>query len=191
MTRRCCRWSVFPVCITGLLLLGGCGEGEDQGPMGPPGGGGPDAAGLASPGIKQIMVKLARGPQSLTPVIGNELGQDPPPWETIQGHTKEYSEAAAEMGKYDPPRGAKQSWMKLTTEFADTASEMDRAAVAKDKERARAAHEVLKNSCNACHKEHRRMGRGGGGPPGGPGGPPGGPGGPPGRPAGPPPDRPQ
>ncbi len=141
------------------------------------------------------MTKLTKGPNSLTPLIGNELGQNPPPWETIQGQTKEYVQSASELGTYDPPKGAKESWIALTTAFADSAAELDRAAIAKNKETALVAHDQLKNSCNACHQEHRRMGRGGGGGPpgfgprGGPGGPPqGGPGGrPPGGPGGPPP----
>ena len=69
------------------------------------------------------MIKLTKGPNSLTPVIGNELGQDPPPWETIQGQTKEYIQSASELGTYDPPKGAKESWIALTTAFADSAAE--------------------------------------------------------------------
>ena len=191
MTRLRCGWLMRAVCFTALLVVGGCSEGEDAGGPAPPGGGGPGpgGGGPSSPGIKQIMVKLARGPRSLTPVIGNELNQDSPPWETIQGQTKEYSQSASELGKYDPPRGAKESWIKLTTEFAESASELEKAAAIKNKDAARLAHEQLNNSCKTCHDEHRRMGRGGGGaggprgfgpPPGGPGGPPpGGPGGPP------------
>ena len=137
---------------------------------------GADRGGGGSPGIRQIMGKLAKGPNSLTPLIGNELQQDPPPWDTIQGQAKEYAQSAAELGKYDPPKGAKESWAKLTAAFAESGAELERAAMAKDKEAARLSHDQLKNSCNACHQEHRRMGRGGG--PGGPGGPPGGPGGP-------------
>jgi hypothetical protein len=199
MTSVSRRWPVSPICLAALLLVGGCGEGdgEDQGAMSPPGapGGMPAGGGPGAPGIKQIMVKLAKGPNSLTPVIGNELSQEPTPWETIQGQTKEYSQSAAEMVEYDPPKGTKESWITLTKAFADLAADLDRAALAKNKEAAKTAHDQLKNSCNACHKEHRRMGRGGGGPPGfgpppgGPGGPPpGGPGGPP--PGGPPPDGP-
>jgi hypothetical protein len=146
------------------------------------------------PGIRQIMTKLAKGPNSLTPVIGKELNQSPPPWETIQGQTKEYSQSASELGKYDPPGGANESWIKLTTAFAESAAELDKAAIAKNKETAMVAHDQLQNSCNACHQQHRGMrairpggpqgsgpGRGPGGPPpaGGLGGPPpGGPGGP-------------
>ncbi len=202
MMRLSRGWHVATTCLAALLLAGGCGEGdtEDHGDPPPPGvaGGMPGGGGPGAAGIKQIMIKLAKGPNSLTPVIGNELSQDPTPWETIQAQTKEYSQSASEMGKYNPPRGTKESWLTLSKAFADLAAELDRAAGAKNKETARTAHDALKNSCKACHDEHRRMGRGGGGGPpgfgprGGPGGPPPGrPGGPPpGKPGGPPPDGP-
>ncbi len=199
MTRLWRSWTVLPVGLIVLLAAGGCSESDNeiQANQPPPGagGGGP-------PGIRQIMNKLGRGPNALTPVIGNELQQEPPPWDTIQGQAKEYAQSAAELGKFDPPKGAKESWVKLTAAFADSGAELEKAAMAKDKEAARLSHDQLKNSCNACHQEHRRMGRGGGGP-GGPGGPPpGGPGGrggfggppggpPPGGPGGPPPGAPQ
>jgi hypothetical protein len=183
MTKVLRSWTVLPVWIIVMLSAGGCTEAdsEDQPNLPPPGtgggmpGGGGPTGGGGSPGIRQIMVKLAKGPNALTSVIGNELQQDPPPWDTIQGQAKEYAQSAAELGKYDPPKGAKESWAKLTAAFAESGAELERAAMAKDKEAARLSHDQLKNSCNACHQEHRRMGRGGG--PGGP--PPGGPGGPP------------
>jgi hypothetical protein len=147
------------------------------------------------------MNKLGR-PGALTDVIGKELQQAPTPWEAIQEQAKDYSHSAGELGKFNPPRGDKESWTKLTAMFAETAAELEKAATAKDKDAASTAHDQLKNSCNECHKDHRRMGRGGPGgfgPPGGPGGPPpGGPGGaggppgggrgaaPPGGPGGPP-----
>jgi hypothetical protein len=161
-----------------MFLVGGCSEGEGEVGMAPgsiQGGRGPGGGGGGPPGIRQIMGKLGRGPGALTAVIGNDMQQDPLQWDTLQGHTKEYAHSTSELSKYDPPKGAKESWTKLTAAFTETAAELDRAAVAKDKEAARVAHDQLKNSCNACHQEHRRMGRGGGGPGGF--GPPGGPGG--------------
>src|SRR5262249_41272608 len=113
------------------------------------------------------------------------LKEAEPPWETIQPQAHEYSEQAAALGQYDPPKGAKESWQKLAVEFAANAAELDKAAQAKDKDAALEAHSELANSCMACHREHRRMGPGRGGmgpPPGaGSGGPPGAP--PPGSPA--------
>jgi hypothetical protein len=147
--------------------------------MGPggfqPGGGPPGGSRKASPEIKELMGKLTKGPTSLTSMIGKELETDPPAWETIQPQTKDYAKLAADLGKYDPAKGSKESWAKLTTAYADSATVLDMAAQAKDTNAARAAHKLILNSCMECHREHR------GGPGGGPGGPggfgPGGPGG--------------
>jgi hypothetical protein len=165
MTRRLRGWRVFPVCLAASLAVAGCGEseGEDQNDQSPPrtAGGVRGQSGPAPAGIKQIMGKVAKGPNSLTPVIGKELDLDPPPWESIQGQTKDYAQSASKLGKYDPPKGSKESWIKLTAAFAESAAELDRAAMAKDKEAAKVAHDQLRISCNACHQEHRGMGRAG------------------------------
>ena len=179
------RWTgVLPLPLMGLMVLGGCGDSADQGQSAPSGG--PPAA-KSSPEVKAIMVKLTKGPNSLTPVIGKGLNEAQPPWETLQPQTKEYAQLASEMGQYDPPKGSKESWAKQTSTYAEMATEMDRATQARDKDAALAAHAQITNSCMSCHREHRMMGPGRGGPPGGrpgfgpPGGPPGGgPGGPPG-----------
>jgi hypothetical protein len=141
------------------------------------------------------MRTLTKGQNSLTEVLGRELNEPQPPWETIQGQTKEFVKHANEMANHAPPKGTKESWAELTSAFSTDAAELDKAAQAKDKTAALAAHTDIKNSCMACHRQHRMMGPGMGGPRGGgPGGrqgfgPPGGgpPGGPLGGPPGPPP----
>jgi hypothetical protein len=164
-----------------LLIASGCGEepgavlsgpGAGPGASGP--GPGPAAADVAtlgdSPTVKQIMGKLTRGPASLTGIIGRELEADPPAWEMIQPQTQEYARLAAAMGKNEPPRGSKESWSKLTGEFASSAGAMDKAAKAKDRDAALEAHGAITGSCMNCHREHRGGGPGMGGPGmGGPG----------------------
>jgi hypothetical protein len=164
------------LCLSLLLFAGGCHDSGTDGPGNVPA---PEGGGKSSREIKDIMTKLAKGPNSLTPVLGNELKADPPAWETIQGQTKEYAQLAGELVKYNPPKGSKESWTKWTGEYSASASELDKAAQAKDKDAALEAHGKIANSCMACHREHRMMGPGMGGPRGGmgPGGPP--PGGPP------------
>jgi cytochrome c556 len=146
-------------------------------------GGGPNAAQptQSNPKVKAIMEKVGKGPTALQGSLGAALKQPEPAWETIQSKSKEYSVLASELGKNDPVRGDKQSWSKLTLAFADTASELDKAAEAKDMEKTKGALDSLGSSCMACHRMHRSMVPGGGrmgmgGPPPGmpPGGPPGG-----------------
>ncbi len=79
------------------ISSGGCGGDAvpvqaQPGPGGPARAGAPGTPGGASnPGIKQIMGKLNKGPNALTPLLKGELAQDPPPWDTILPQTKEFA----------------------------------------------------------------------------------------------------
>jgi hypothetical protein len=173
------------------------------GPFGPPGGDGPPGGYPGGPpesqgfgprsdpsrsrgysaskrptsprGIKPIMVRLAKGPNSLTPIISNGLNQERPAWAKIQEQTKEYARLAADLAKYNPPRGTKGSWTRMTADYAEMASQLNDAAHAKDADAALDAYGKLETSCTACHRQHRAGGPGMGPPGGGgrPGGQPG------------------
>jgi hypothetical protein len=136
-------------------------------------GGGPPPGMFGGPGgrprgpIHQAMMKLFKGQPSLKDSIGQELTSDSPAWETIQPQAKEFAELAASLKNYDPPKGSKESWTKQATSFSESASALERAAKAKKKEDALAAHAKLSDNqtCKACHQEHK--GPGGMGRPGG------------------------
>lgn len=137
--------------------------------------------------IRQVMMKIGRGPNS-TKAIGEELNGGNPPWKTIQDQAKDYVAMARTLAGATPSQGTKESWKEQTDNFAEAAEALNKAAKDRDLKAAQAAQDQLANSCNSCHAAHRRRGPGGGGPPGG--GPPGGFGGPPGGsggPGGPPP----
>ena len=193
----------LPVSLT-FLFLPGCGD-ESPNDVAPSAAGAPEKessgpgggqATRSNPKLKAIMTKVGRGPQALQGSLGDALKQAEPAWETIQPKTQEYAQLASEMVKLEPVKGDKDSWAKLTQAFAESAAELAHAAGTKDKNSTKEALDSLGGSCMACHRAHRVMGPGMGGPPGGrgmgrppggPGGPPpGGPGGPP--PGGPPPD---
>lgn len=128
--------------------------------------------------IREAMMKLFKGRPSLKDSIGQELNGDSPSWDTIQPQTKEFAELAASLSKYDPPKGSKDSWEKLTASFSKEAAALDHAAAAKNKDEALGVYSRLSDNqtCKACHQAHK------GGPGGGMGMPPGGfrrPGGPP------------
>jgi hypothetical protein len=124
----------------------------------PDGAAGPGAGPWRKPGpIQAIMAKLTRGPQSLSAVIGEELNEEPPPWDKLQAQTKEFVELAGSMSKHEPPKGSKESWTKLTSAYTETAVTLDKAVQGKNKDAALNAHQTLSSACMACHKEHRGM----------------------------------
>jgi hypothetical protein len=153
--------------LAAVLACAACNKAKDSGPLMAGGMGGPGSPRPSSP-IAKVMDRLTKGQQSLTTVIGMELQQDPPPWDTLVPQSKEFAQLASSLGKYDPPKGSKESWAKLTGAYAESAASLEKAAEAKDKDAAVAAHQALAGSCRACHMEHRVMG-----PPGMPGGFPG------------------
>lgn len=168
MGKRLGRVLAVAVLLAGIVAGSACNksrtdEAVGQGFGGPPGmGGGP---GQPRGPIHEIMMKLFKGPQSLKDSIGRELKNDAPPWETIQPQTKEFSQLAASVSKYDPPKGSKESWTKLTGSFTESAAALDRAAQGKNKDDAQAALTTLSQSCMTCHRQHKG-GPGGMGPPG-------------------------
>jgi hypothetical protein len=139
------------------------GPGKSDEPALPPKGNAARGAVSASLSIRDIMVKLSRGPQALGSRIGKELMNDPPAWESLQTQTAEYSALASSMAAHDPPKGSKDSWTRLTAAFAESAVALERSVESKDRDAALVAHKALENSCMACHQQHR-------GGPGGPGG---------------------
>jgi len=122
------------------------------------------------------MNRLGNQRGGLARSIGQALNNNPPPWESLQPQTQELAKLAASLSGNTPSKGSPESWSKLTSAFASSASELDKAVQAKDKNAALAANQQVQNSCNTCHQQHRSMRGPGGGmgmPPGG-GGPPGG-----------------
>jgi len=133
------------------------------GRWGPPGGGGDSK-------MKEIMVRIGRGPDSLSSALDRELNAEPPAWEKVEPLATEYATLAPGLEKLTPSKGSKESWAKLCAEFTAAATDLGKSAKARDAASARAAQQTLKNSCNTCHREHRG-GPGGRGRPGGPPGP--------------------
>ena len=116
-------------------------------------------AGLAGAGklrtVKEIMGKLNKGPNALTPNLKRSLQKDQPDWQAIQAQSKEYATLSAELTKTTPPRGDKASWDKLTKDYAEAAKSLETASGKKDKDAALSVHAKLTKACTACHKVHR------------------------------------
>jgi hypothetical protein len=110
----------------------------------------------STPNIRFIMNRLSR-PGGLSSRITQELKADPPPWEKIQDQSQELAQLASALGQNKPPRGSKDSWTKLALAYAESAAAVDRAARTKDRDATLVAQDELANTCNDCHREHRRM----------------------------------
>jgi hypothetical protein len=167
------RFAALMSGITLICSLSGCSIGTDSSPAGeksgnnsvaqmpPPGkGGGPGKEGKGRPKgepspIHDIMVKMAKGPQSLNAAIGEELKVNPPPWDKLQPQTREFVDLATALVKLEPRKGSKESWAKFTASFTDSTAALDRSAQAQDKDAAMSAHKALGGVCMGCHQQHK------------------------------------
>jgi cytochrome c556 len=110
------------------------------------------------PEIKEIMKKL-NSPTGIYSGLGKELKADDTDWGEVKAGAKTIARLAALVGKNDPPKGEKDSWTKLTKEYADNAKAFQQAAAKEDKKAALAAYEKIAGTkganCTACHNAHR------------------------------------
>jgi hypothetical protein len=164
MGKRLGRVVGFAVVLTVVVAGSACNKSKsnDADGQGLDNGGLPPGMDLGGPGgsrrpIREAMTKIFKGPASLKDSIGRELNSDSPSWETIQPQAQEFAQLAATLSNYDPPKGSKESWAKLTAIFSDSATALEHAANAKNKDDALAAHAALSNNqtCKACHQAHR------------------------------------
>jgi|SRR6516165_1753326 cytochrome c556 len=107
--------------------------------------------------VKEVMVKVNKTGTGLYPSVVQELRQDDTNWEEVKKNAKEIARLTATLGKLDPPKGEKDSWQKLTKAYADNTKALDAAAARMDKEAAKAAAAKLGESCDTCHKAHRKQ----------------------------------
>ncbi|WP_406698933.1 cytochrome C [Singulisphaera sp. Ch08] len=109
----------------------------------------------ATPSIKQVMVKLNKGPNSPLAKLKTDLGSSTPDWDTIQQSAKEFVTFGAALAKSTPTKGDKASWAKLSDLYLKDSKALDNAAKDHDLAAAKAAHQRLSASCKACHGAHK------------------------------------
>src|SRR6516165_1299960 len=114
MTRVQVGVTVLSLSVAALATFGCSEENPNEIGTGAPGGmtgsggpgPGPVGQGNSNPKIKEVMVKVGRGPQALQGSLGDALKQADPAWDTIQGKAREYSQLTSELGKHDPVKGS-------------------------------------------------------------------------------------
>ena len=107
-----------------------------------------------APSIEEIMKKL-HGKAGSHKVLGKGIDAAELDWEAIGKHAKIYADLAASLDKNTPEKGDKKAWDKLSQAYAKDAKALSEAAAKKDKEAVKAVFGRLKESCDACHENHR------------------------------------
>ena len=104
--------------------------------------------------IKDVM-KLVKGPKAPIAQVKTQLAEASPDWAGLEKLSKEFVDLTADLGKNEPPKGSAESWKKLSDAYYGYAKDLDKAAKAKDKAAAEAAHKKLSTSCKSCHSVHK------------------------------------
>jgi hypothetical protein len=107
-----------------------------------------------SPSVEEIMKKL-HGRAGAHKIIGKSLDAPAPDWAAISTQTKIYVTLANDMTNTKVEKGDAKAWDKLCKEYADLAKELDTAVDKKEKSAAKASFIKLKETCDACHENHR------------------------------------
>lgn len=116
-------------------------------------GSSPVSADDKSLSIEDIMKKL-HGKMGSHKQINKAL-DGAPDWDTITKHAKIYAELAAQLPKNKPEKGDEKSWKMLSEAYAKEAKDLNAAAAKKDADGVKTVFGRLKESCDACHENHR------------------------------------
>jgi cytochrome c556 len=105
--------------------------------------------------IEKIMEALHKGPKSAMGTLKAALKSQSPDWTKVQKETKTYATLAADLPKFDPPKGDAASFKKLAKTFASNAKELDTAAKKENLAETKAAFRKIGGSCMGCHEAHK------------------------------------
>ena len=128
------------VLTAGLVLAAGVATADDKKPEKPK-------------DIKEIMKKGHAGKKALLNVVGNELKAEK--WEEVKKATDVMKVYGETLPDFDPPKGEKTSWKKLTDKYKEETAAMSKAADKKDAAATEKALKSIQNSCKGCHSQHK------------------------------------
>jgi hypothetical protein len=63
---------------------------------------------------------------------------------------------ATHLSTFDPPKGTKESWDKLTKEYSGQIKDLAKAVDDKDASGANASLKKINMNCGTCHRQHRK-----------------------------------
>ena len=113
----------------------------------------PVSADDKNPTNEEIMKKL-HGKNGSHKLINKALDAGPD-WDTITKHAKIYADLSALLEKNKPEKGDEADWKKLSQAYAKDAKALSDAAAKKDANQVKEVFGRLKESCDACHENHR------------------------------------
>jgi hypothetical protein len=103
--------------------------------------------------IGEIMKKAHLGEGALRAAVIKSLKTND--YETAGKTAKAWVAISGHLGSFNPPKGDKESWKKLTKTYAATVKDLEKAIGKKDGKEAMAVIKKINTSCGKCHNAHR------------------------------------
>ncbi len=103
--------------------------------------------------IGDIMKKAHKGATAFKTVITKNLKDKD--FDAAGNTMKAWSTIAKHLGEFEPPKGSKESWKKMTTKYADNVKALAKAVDDKNLSAANKALKAINGSCGSCHKAHK------------------------------------
>jgi hypothetical protein len=110
-------------------------------------------AGEKPESIGEIMEKAHEGDEAFRAAIAKALKAKD--FDSAATTMKAWGALAPHLGKFDPPRGDKESWKKLTKKYGDSVKALSKAIDSKDAKAAGKELKAINTSCATCHKAHK------------------------------------
>lgn len=109
----------------------------------------------AAPSVEEIMTKCHKAKVGLRDQIKVAAEAASPNWADIAKKSKEFVECAGQLDKNDPPKGEKDSWIKLCKAYNADVKALDAAVAKKDAKAVLEANKKLGAGCKGCHDLHQ------------------------------------
>jgi cytochrome c556 len=103
--------------------------------------------------ISAILKKAHAGDEAFRASIAEALKEKD--FEKAGTTMKAWGALAPHLGDFDPPKGDKKSWEKLTKKYANDVKALSKAVTNKNAKAATAALKTINDSCGKCHTAHR------------------------------------
>jgi cytochrome c556 len=105
--------------------------------------------------IEKIMEILHKGRKSALGTLKVALKSASPDWAVVKKESKTYAKTAAELPRFNPPKGDAESFKKLAKALAANGKTLEQSAAKEDLAGTKAAFGKISGSCMGCHEAHK------------------------------------
>jgi hypothetical protein len=103
--------------------------------------------------IGDFMSKAHKGAKAFKQAIAKDLKAKD--FDSAATTMKTWSAMAKHLSEFEPPKGEKEAWKKITKKYTDTLKALSKAVDDKDGAAAAKNLKAINSSCGTCHKAHK------------------------------------